>query len=245
MARRFIVDDKDICDIDENVICIKGNEVKHIQVLRHNIEDEITVNEYICKIIDIKKDSIMLEKSRLAPRIGEPNVNLTLYIAMLKGEKMDMVIQKAVELGCKKIVPFFSKNVIVKLDDKARKKRKEKLQIIANEACKQCGRTDFVEVLDFVSFSEMLKNLENYDVTFFAYENEKESFHKIVDKVKEGRVNHISCIVGPEGGFDNFEAEKICMCPKVECVSLGNRILRAETAVFNIVSIIMYEFDNN
>lgn len=243
MARRFIVDKKDMEVLDEYNMVIKGSEVKHIQVLRHNIDDEITVNEYIWKILDMKKDSVRLQKVKLAPKVGEPNVNLTLYLAMLKGEKMDMAIQKAVELGCKKIVPFFSKNVVVKLDDKARKKRKDKLQIIANEACKQCGRTDIVEILDFVSFGEMLNNLENYDVTFFAYENEEKSIHNVIDSVNESRISHISCIVGSEGGFDADEAQKIIQNPKVKSVSLGSRILRAETAVYNLVSIIMYEFD--
>lgn len=243
MARRFIVNEKDFELIDECNINIKGSEVKHIQVLRHNVDDEIIVNEYVCKILEIKKDSILLQKIKLAPKVGEPNVNLTLYLAMLKGEKMDFAIQKAVELGCKKIVPFFSKNVIVKLDDKAKKKRKEKLQIIANEACKQCGRTDLVEILDFLSLKEVMNNLENYDVTFFAYENEKESLHNIIDDVKNNRVTHIACVIGPEGGFDIFEAEELLKIPNVKCVSLGSRILRAETAVYNLVSIIMYEFD--
>lgn len=243
MARRFIVEQKDIFIIGEERINIKGSEVKHIQVLRHNIDDEIIVNEYICKIVEMKKDSITLQKVKLAPKVGEPNINLTLYLAMLKGEKMDMAIQKAVELGCKKIVPFFSKNVIVKLDEKARIKRKDKLQIIASEACKQCGRTDSVEVHDFISLDEAINNLENYDVTFFAYENEKESIHKIISEEKQKRIKHIACVIGPEGGFDSKEAEKIVKVPSVKCVSLGSRILRAETAVYNLVSIIMYEFD--
>lgn len=243
MARRFIVEKKDIVNIDENSICIKGSEVKHIQVLRHKIDDEIIVNEFICKILEIRKDSILLSKVKLAPRVGEPNINLTLYLAMLKGEKMDMAIQKAVELGCKKIVPFFSKNVIVKLDDKAKNKRKEKLQVIANEACKQCGRTDAVEIRDFIFFNEMVNNLENYDICFFAYENEKVSLHEIIDNEKEHRLNHIACVIGPEGGFDISEVQKLIQIPNVKCVSLGTRILRAETAVYNLVSIIMYEFD--
>ena len=243
MARRFIVDEKGIILEDEISLNIKGSEVKHIQVLRHNVGEEIIVNEYVCKIVDMKKDSILLKKVKLAPKVGEPNIDLTLYLAMLKGEKMDLAVQKAVELGCKKIVPFFSKNVIVKLDEKAMKKRRDKLQTIVNEACKQCGRTDKVEVLDFVTFSEMLKNLDNYDISFFAYENEKKSLHEVIDEVKTGRVTHMSCIIGPEGGFDVIEAEKLIGVSNVKCISLGSRILRAETAAFNLISILMYEFD--
>ena len=241
MARRFIVSKKDIKYINEENFWIKGSEVKHIQVLRHNIDDEIVVNEYICKILQIKKDSIMLQKIKLAPEVGVPNIDLTLYIALLKGEKMDLVIQKAVELGCKKIVPFFSKNVVVKLDERSAKKRKEKFQVIADEACKQCGRTDRVEVLDFLSFMDILKNMENYDVNFFAYENEKETIHSVMDNCKKTRLKCISCVVGAEGGFTTDEAKSLKENPRVKCISLGSRILRAETAVFNIISIIMYE----
>lgn len=243
MARRFIVKEKDVININEENFWIRGSEVKHIQVLRHNVNDEITVNDYICKILQIKKDSIMLQKIKLAPEVGVPNTDLTLYIALLKGEKMDLVIQKAVELGCKKIVPFFSKNVIVKLDEKSIKKKKEKFQIIADEACKQCGRTDGVEIFDFLSFNDVVKNMENYDVNFFAYENENETVHEVIDKCKLKKVKYISCIVGAEGGFSDEEADILKKLSKVKCVSLGTRILRAETAVFNIISIIMYEFE--
>lgn len=244
MARRFIVKQKDIIYIDDNSFKISGSEVRHIHVLRYNVNEEIVVNEYVCKIKEVKKDSIVLQKVRLAPKFGEPKVNLTLYVAMLKGDKMDLVVQKAVELGCKKIVPFFSKNVVVKLDDKTRIKRKEKLQVIADEACKQCGRTDKVEILNFISFKEMALNLENYDINFFAYENEKENFHNIIDNLKNKNMVHLSCIIGPEGGFDITEVEEIKKYPNVRCVSLGNRILRAETAVFKTISVIMYEFDD-
>jgi len=254
MARRFIVKEKDIINNNEENFWIRGSEVKHIQVLRHNVNDEITVNDYICKILQIKKDSIMLQKIKLAPEVGVSNyfitidlqvykLDRTLYIALLKGEKMDLVIQKAVELGCKKIVPFFSKNVVVKLDEKSIKKKKEKFQIIANEACKQCGRTDGVEIFDFLSFNDVVKNMENYDVNFFAYENENETVHEVIDKCKLKKVKYISCIVGAEGGFSDEEADILKKLSKVKCVSLGTRILRAETAVFNIISIIMYEFE--
>lgn len=242
MARRFIVSKKDMIDINEENFWIKGSEVKHIQVLRHNVGEDIVVNEYICKILQIKKDSIMLQKVKLAPEVGVPNIDLTLYIALLKGEKMDLVIQKAVELGCKKIVPFFSSNVVVKLDQKAVGKRKEKFQIIADEACKQCGRTDRVEILDFLSINDVVRNMENYDVNFFAYENEKVTIRETMNSCKSMRLKCISCVVGAEGGFTIDEAKILKENSKVKCVSLGTRILRAETAVFNLISVIMYEF---
>ena len=127
MARRFIVDKDniEIMDKESEIFKICGKEVKHIQVLRHEIGDEIIVNDCIAKINEIRKDCILLEKLGNAPKVGVPNTHLTLYIAMLKNEKIDYVIQKATELGCSKIVPFFSKNTIVKLDEKSCKKRPE------------------------------------------------------------------------------------------------------------------------
>ena len=109
MARRFIVNENDIKEINDKIIEIKGTEVKHIQVLRHNINEEIIVNEFVCKINKITRDMIELEKIGIASKIGEPNINTHLYMAMLKSEKMDLVIQKAVELGVKYITPFISK----------------------------------------------------------------------------------------------------------------------------------------
>ena len=244
MARRFIVDEKDIEEIDETKITIFGNEVKHIQVLRHNINDEIIINEFICKILEMKKDSITLEKIAISPKIGEPNINLTLYIAMLKGEKMDLVIQKAVELGVKNITPFISKNVVVKLDDRAKVKRKEKYQKIANEACKQCGRSDLVNINDILEFNEILSSISKENIVIFAYEKEdNKSLKDILSTCDTFNVKNISVIVGAEGGFTEGEADSLKYTENVECVSLGSRILRAETAAINLVSIVMYELD--
>ncbi len=244
MARRFIVEEKDIKEIDNTKITIYGNEVKHIQVLRHNINDEIIINEFICKILEMKKDSITLEKIAVSPKIGEPNVNLTLYMALLKGEKMDLVIQKAVELGVKNITPFISKNVVVKLDNKTKAKRKEKYQKIANEACKQCGRSDLVTVNDILEFNEILSKISKENIVIFAYEKEdNKSLKDILSTCDTFNVKNISVIVGAEGGFTEGEADSLRYTENVECVSLGSRILRAETAAINIISIVMYELD--
>lgn len=245
MARRFIVKSNDLNVIDNNHFVITGSEVKHIQVLRHNIDDEIVINKYVCKITKMTKDTVEVDVIKEAEEKGIPNVNVTMYIAMLKNDKMDYVVQKAVELGVKKIVPFFSSNVIVKLDDKGKAKRREKLQVIADEACKQCGRTDEVEVADFLSFKQMLNDLKENNMNIFAYENnnEENSFRNSLNMCKEKGYKNIGCIVGAEGGFESKEAEEIASLDSVKTISLGERILRAETAALNIVSVIMYELD--
>lgn len=244
MARRFIVEEKDITDLKDNKILITGNEVKHIQVLRHNINDEIIINEYICKIEEMKRDSVLLEKVAISPKIGEPNIDLTLYMALLKGEKMDLVIQKAVELGVKNITPFISKNVVVKLDDKSKLKKKEKFQKIANEACKQCGRSDQVNVNNVLEFNQILNEVSKDNIVLFAYEKEdNKTLKDILSTCDTFNVKNISVVVGAEGGFTEGEADALRYAKNVECISLGTRILRAETAAMNIISIIMYELD--
>lgn len=243
MARRFIVKEENIKKNKDNQIIISGEEVKHIQVLRKNIGDEIIINSGIYKIIQMKRDSILLEYIDAAPEVGIPISNITLYIALLKTDKLDFVVQKAVEIGVKKIVPFSSANVVVKLDDKAKSKRVEKLQKVADEACKQCGRTDMVAVEKIITFKEMKAKLENEKAVLFAYEASKDSLRKELNLIKEKNVEDISLIIGAEGGFTQTEAEELKQNPAVKCVSLGTRILRAETAALNLLSIVIYEME--
>ena len=246
MAKRFIVKEEDIKILDKKTFCIYGEEVRHIQVLRFNIGDEIHINEYMCNIIEMKKDNITFEIISLADKKGEPNVNLKLYIAYLKGEKMEFVIKKAVELGVKQIVPFISKNVVVKLDNKDYLKRKIRFEKLIQEACKQCGRTDNVEILDLMSFNEVILDLKNNDINFFAYENSDKNLKNVISNlnVKDIKnIKNISCIIGPEGGFDKIEVEKLNAVSNVKNISMGSRILRAETAALTMCSVLMYEFD--
>lgn len=243
MARRFIVRENDIETISENELKIYGEEVKHIQVLRRNIGDNIIVNEGIYKIIDMKRDSVSLQFVENAPEVGIPQTNVTLYIALLKTDKLDFVVQKAVEIGVKKIIPFISSNVVVKLDDKVKIKRIEKLQKIADEACKQCGRTDKVYVENIVSFKELEKQLGESEVSLFAYEASNDSLRKELNEIKNKKIKNISIIIGAEGGFTSNEAEELKSIENVKCVSLGSRILRAETAALNLLSIVIYEME--
>ena len=242
MARRFIVRDDDITRLNDKNIKIKGTEVKHIQVLRHNINDEIIVNENIYKIIDMTRDTIDLEYIKEALVIGVPKTNITLYIAFLKSDKMDYLVQKAVEIGVKRIVPFFSKNVVVKLEKKSKVKRREKLQKIADEACKQCGRMDTVNIEEFLNFNELKDSLKE-DKIFFAYEASKDSLRREINDMKQRNINNIGIIIGAEGGFLESEAEELNKLDNVCCVSLGERILRAETAAINLLSILIYEME--
>ena len=243
MARRFIVKEENIKSINEDDIVIFGDEVKHIQVLRKNVGDTITVNENMYQIEEMKRDNIKLKFVDKAPEIGVPITDITLYIALLKTDKLDLVVQKAVEIGVKKVVLFTSSNVVVKLDEKNKIKRVEKLQKIAQEACKQCGRTDSVEVEGVLSFKELQNEIQNKKVTLFAYEASQEALRKELNNIKQNNITEIGVIIGAEGGFTPKEADELKSIENVKCVSLGTRILRAETAAINLVSIVIYEME--
>lgn len=246
MARKFIVDLKDINKAYDNDLKIIGNEVKHIKILRHKVSDIIIINNANYEIKEISKKFIVVTKLGDIVENISRNCDVTLFQSFLKGDKMEMVVQKATEVGSKNIVPFFSTNTVVKLDNKAKDKRKLKLETVAAEAIKQCGRTDEVKVLDFANFNEMLDSVLEYDVCIFAYEKETTSLKDVITKIKNDNnsAKNIAVIVGPEGGFTDEENTKLSGLDNVYTVSLGNIILKAETAGIYLQSIVMYEFEN-
>jgi len=238
MPRRFITENY---KINNNMLEIYGEEAKHILVTRNNINDEIEVNEYICKIISIDKTNIVCEIIGQAAKVGIPNTKITLYQALLKSDKMEYVIQKSVELGVSNIIPYKSKNVVVKVDEKDASKKTARWNKIALEAVKQCGRSDIVSVENVINFNQMKESLVEYDKVILAYENEKESLKKVINSLE--KKEKIAIIIGSEGGFDFDEVEQILTNKNAVSVSLGSRILRAETASLNLISILMYELD--
>jgi 16S rRNA (uracil1498-N3)-methyltransferase len=238
VARRFFIE-KDI-KVGEKIE-IAGEEAKHIMVLRHNIGEKILINDKICEIKNISKQGIEVEAIEEEKKIGIPSVNITLFQALLKSDKLEFVIQKAVELGVCKIKPFISKNVIVKLNDSDKIKKIDRWNKISKEASKQCGRSDIVLVENIISFNAMLEELQGYDLVLIAYENEVQSLKEVIQKNINAK--NIAIIIGAEGGFEKDEVLEILKQENAKSVSLGSRILRAETASLNLISILMYEFD--
>ncbi len=243
VARRFIVEEKDIKSIGNECYEIIGKELKHIQVLRHDVGDNIIINNGIYKISKMTRDSVIAEYIKEAPIVGVPSSDITLYIAYLKSDKIDFLVQKAVEIGVKRIVPFFSNNVVVKLEEKDKVKRKIKFQKIADEACKQCGRMDTVVIEDFIPFKELVNNINSEEKALFAYEASHDSLRTQIKQIKENNMSKVGIIIGAEGGFTPKEAEELKKIENVSCVSLGTRILRAETAALNLLSIVVYEME--
>lgn len=249
MAKRFVIDNNEIT-INGNSIEINGKSVNHINVLRHKVNDEIEINDYLIKLLSISKDNLVGEILGRVDKRGEPNVQITLYQGYLKSDKMDTVVQKAVELGAKYIVPIMTKNTVVKLEDKDKVKKVDRLNKICIEAVQQCGRTDDVYVQSVENIKDILEHLKQNDVNILAYENSNNGLRDCINSVKiayeksNKNISNIGVIIGPEGGFDRQEIEHLTNnINNVYEVSLGERILRSETASSYILSIIGYEFE--
>ena len=240
MARRFFIG-KDIRIGEE--FEINGEEAKHVMVLRYNIGENILINDKICEIKSISKHGIVLKAIDEEKKIDMLSVNITLFQALLKSDKLEFVIQKSVELGVCKIKPFISKNVVVKLNDSDKIKKVDRWNKISKEASKQCGRSDIVNIENIIPFNTMLEELKKYDLVLVAYENETQNLREVI--YENIAAKNIAIIIGAEGGFEKDEVLEILKQENTNSVSLGVRILRAETASLNLISILMYEFDSN
>ena len=238
MSKRFITNKNNI-NIEEQNITLKGDELHHINVLRHKIGDIIYINEYQVEITKLRKDILEGKIVGELPQNGIPRVNITLIQSYLKSDKMEYVVQKAVELGAKNIIPVISKNTVVKMEEKDKQKKVERLSKIAKEAVEQCGRTDIVNVENVQHLSQL--DLNVYDKILICHETSKVDLKTTLSNLKA--INNIAILIGPEGGFENSEVAKVLENNNAIDVSLGERVLRAETASLAILSILNYELN--
>lgn len=236
MSKRFIVDESNIF-VDEQHLVVRGDEVHHINVLRYKVGDAVYLNEYEVCITKLTKELLEGNIIGKLPQKGVPQVNITLIQSYLKSDKMDYVVQKAVELGVKNIIPVITKNTIVKMDEKDKIKKVERLSKIAKEAVEQCGRSDMVNIENVQDLSKL--DFLKYDGVLVCHETSNVSFKETLNNIR-GKKN-IAVVVGPEGGLENLEVEKMLQSKNSKDISLGERILRAETASLAILSILGYE----
>lgn len=219
--RRFFVSPDAICD---GVVTICGDEFLHMtKVLRYKAGYKAIVCandgiERLCTVKSVLKDSAILTVDEQNVQ-DKKNVHVTLFAGVLKNNKLDFAVQKAVELGVDVFVPFVSQNCA------ETKFATERANKIALESAKQCGSAYLTEVENVISFDDMLKRFSAFDRVLFAYENEKKN--RIKDCDLAGK--RIALVVGAEGGFTWEEAEK-AKAAGAQIVTLGKRILRAETA---------------
>jgi 16S rRNA (uracil1498-N3)-methyltransferase len=231
--------------IENELLRIEGDEVKHIKkVLRLKAGDEMIVfdgsgKEYEGKIIEVGPSSVEIRIQNSFISKKESHLEITLAQSLLKGEKMDYLIQKATELGVKEIIPFFSSRSIPRFEKTVSLMRRRRWEKIAVGASKQSGRGVVPKIEPVQDYSEMIKNIPPDFIRLVLWEKEGEKLKEILEGSKEKR--KIFFIVGPEGGLSQEEvglAKQNDFIP----VTLGKRILRSETASLCLLSILQYEW---
>lgn len=233
-------------NITEETIVITGDDVKHIsKVLRLKTNDIINVSdgygtEYICSISLIDKKEVVCSIVEKYKNESESPLNITLFQGLPKSQKMDLIVQKGVEIGINEIKTVITDRVVVKTESRDISNKIERWNKIAREAAKQSGRGNILEVHSPIGFKEAMENLLEFDLVVMPYENQEGIGLRKVLREKCPEAKNIAIFIGPEGGFEEEEV-KIAIEKGVEVVTLGPRILRTETAGFVASTIILYE----
>lgn len=237
-------------DINEADGCITGEDAKHIsKVLRMKVGDELTVcdtkgRDYDCMIEEIGAGEVRLKVLSVAPSQSEPDVRVHLYQAMPKADKMETIIQKAVELGAASITPVMTRRCVSRPDAKSMDKKLVRYNRIALEAAKQCGRGVVPPVLPLLELPQALEQMQRTGCPILFYENATAPAKQVIAKAREsGKELEIAVLIGAEGGFDEDEVA-LAMEHGCHILSLGKRILRCETAPLAALTILMYETGN-
>ena len=236
-------------NIDGEVAYITGSDVNHIKnVLRMKEDDEIRLSAgngllYTAKISEFLPDRIVCKIVDCEGGKSELPAKIILFQGLPKKDKMELIIQKAVELGVSEIVPVMMKRTIVKLEDSKKELKKlERWRTISLTAAKQSGRIIVPEVSEFITFNEAVKRAENLEYNLIPYENEK-GMERARELVKEANgKKSIGIFIGPEGGISEDELE-LAVKMGAEPISLGSRILRTETAGLALISVLAFEID--
>jgi 16S rRNA (uracil1498-N3)-methyltransferase len=241
MPRFYIADPR----IEQELLKVKGSEVRHIRrVLRLKVGDRLilfdgSAKEYEGIIVEESPSSVVMKVENISSPAKESPLEITLAQSLLKGEKMEYLIQKATELGTKRIIPFFSSRSVPLLDKSQRLRRYHRWEKIAIEACKQCGRIAVPKVEPLQDYSEMLGMAPSETLRLILWEKKGQGLKEVL-KGSKGRTE-IFFVVGPEGGMSDEEvgeAGKAGFIP----ITLGKRILRSETAGLCLLSVLQYEW---
>ena len=233
-------------NINDKRVIIMGRDVNHIRnVLRMKIGEEFNVSngqdgrEYRCGIAAFEEESVVCELRFIKEDQVKLPVKITLFQGLPKGDKMELIIQKAVELGVTEIVPVAMKRCVTRLDAKKEASRIARWQAIAEAAAKQSKRGVIPRVSGVMTFCEAVKQSSDMDVRFVPYELAEDMAHtrELFGALKPGQ--RIAVFIGPEGGFDEGEID-LARENGVEPITLGRRILRTETAGFTVLAWIGY-----
>ena len=232
----FFADEK----ITDSIFTITGEDARHIEKsLRMRVGEELTLvdctqTQHLCEITDFCGGGVEVKIKQSKTCESEADVRVTLYQSLTKGDKMDLIVQKSVELGVHRIVPVITSRCVSRPDEKSIKKKIERWQKIALGAAQQSCRAIVPEVSDVMDFGKALDEAAKLETSVIFYECGGESLRTFTDKGSES----MGIFVGPEGGFDVAE---VCKAKEKGVVpaTLGKRILRAETAPLAALSAIM------
>lgn len=232
-------------NLGDGEIRLTGDDVNHIKnVLRMTPGEEVMVSfgkgvDCHCRIRTLEKDCIWLDILEEMPAVTELPVKIVLFQALPKKDKMEWIIQKAVELGVAEIVPVSSRRCVVKLDDKKKEKKLARWQTIAESAAKQSGRGMIPGIHGVLPFSQALSYAKELDTVLIPYELSENMAESVEVMKKAARGGSIGIFIGPEGGFERSEVEE-AMEEGASPISLGKRILRTETAGMTALSVLMF-----
>lgn len=239
MARFFVAQD----DLQTDLIILSGENAAHAKVLRLKNGEVVTVcdgqgSECTCEVVSSESGRIALQVLNRQSSESEPAVQVSLYVAFPKADKLEHVIQKATELGAYEIVAFPTSRCVSRPDDKSLQKKLDRWQKIADAAASQSGRGRIPKVVVLSGFAEALSRASSSDKAILFYENERAVTLRMA--LSENPYRSVSLMTGPEGGLDEKEVQQAKNAGLTIC-TLGKRILRCETAPLCALSAVMYD----
>ena len=231
--------------IGEKEIVITGADVNHIRnVLRMRTGEEVLIAdgrgaEYRCKLTDLSENEVRAQILWKLDGNAELASAVTLCQGLPKSDKMDLIVQKCVELGVARIVPVSTKRAVVKLDAKKEQTRLKRWNTISESAAKQSGRGVIPEVSGVMTFGKALEEAKKLDVLLIPYERAENmaETRRVMGSIQPGQ--SVGIFIGPEGGFEESEVEE-AVAAGAQAITLGKRILRTETAGLAVVAMLGY-----
>ena len=232
----------------QHLILIEGSDVNHMKnVLRMRQGEEVTISDgnnrqYLCEIKEYENEQAVLQIVEETSTNTELPSRIYLFQGLPKQDKMELIVQKCVELGVYNIIPVATKRCVVKLDDKKARKKTERWQQIAESAAKQAGRGVIPEVQDVMNFKSALECAKKLDVVLIPYELAEgmQETKQVISNIKPGQ--SVGIFIGPEGGFEREEVE-MAIETGAKAITLGKRILRTETAGLTTLSVLMFHLE--
>lgn len=234
--------------VREDRIYIEGQDVNHIKnVLRMKVGEQLKISDgnnkrYLCEIEEMTAQEVCVHIVEEQQVNTELSSKIYLFQGLPKGDKMELIVQKAVELGVYEVIPVATKRAVVKLDEKKAAKKVERWNTIAESGAKQSGRNVIPKVANVMSYKEALAYAKELDVILIPYELAEgmAETKQVISDIKKGE--SVGIFIGPEGGFETAEVEQ-AMESGAKAITLGRRILRTETAGLTTLSILMYHLE--